>query len=69
MSFARGDANCDGIIDFFDIDPFLVAVFNSSSYSTTYPGCYVSSADVNRDGFVDFFDIDPFVTCLFLDCQ
>ena len=61
----RGDINCDGSIDFFDIDPFLLALFDETAYEDTYPNCDLSNADANDDGSVDFFDIDPFLACLF----
>lgn len=28
--FARGDLNCDAVIDFFDIDPFLACLFGGA---------------------------------------
>ncbi len=64
----RGDANCDGSIDFFDIDAFLLALFDSAAYRSAYPACRRSNADVNLDGSIDFFDIDPFLACLFSAC-
>lgn len=60
-----GDANCDGGIDFFDIDPFLLALFDPAAYASAWPQCDIASADVNRDAGVDFFDIDPFIAALF----
>lgn len=60
-----GDTDCDGTINFFDIDPFVVALIQPGSYPTLYPGCDLLSADVNRDGAVDFFDIDSFLAVLF----
>ncbi len=60
-----GDMNCDGSLDFFDIDPFLLALFDPPGYSAAFPNCDLAAADVNGDGSVDFFDIDPFLTCLF----
>lgn len=62
----RGDVNCDGSVDFFDIDPFLLALFDPQAYAAAFPGC--ENADVSRDGSVDFFDIDPFLQCLFAAC-
>jgi hypothetical protein len=64
----RGDTNCDGTIDFFDIDPFLLALFDPAGYATAFPDCSLDSADVNTDDNVDFFDIDPFLGCLFSAC-
>ena len=59
-----GDLNCDGAIDFFDIDPFVTALVNPGDYATLFPDCDINAADVNGDGTVDFFDIDPFVGLL-----
>ncbi len=64
----RADTNCDGRIDFFDIDPFLLALFDAPGYATAYPDCWMITADINRDGLVDSFDIDPLVNCLFGGC-
>jgi hypothetical protein len=62
------DTNCDGHIDFFDIDPFLLALFDENAYAAAYPDCWAIAADANRSGSVDFFDIDPFLACLFDTC-
>ena len=35
----RAMSNCDGVVDFFDIDPFLMALFTLSVYEATFPGC------------------------------
>ncbi len=64
----QGDANCDGSVDFFDIDPFLLAVFDPATYQASYCGGSLAAADANCDGSVDFFDIDPFLACLFGAC-
>jgi hypothetical protein len=64
----RGDANCDGQVDFFDIDAFLLALFDDVGYAAAYPGCYPENSDVDGSGSVDFFDIDPFLGCLFGAC-
>lgn len=61
----RGDLNCDGQRDFFDIDAFLLALFDASAYAAAHPDCERRLADLNGDDGVDFFDIDPFVACLF----
>ena len=62
--FATGDMNCDGAVDFFDIDPFVVALLARPTYETAFPNCSHNLADLNGDGVVDFFDIDPFVGAL-----
>ena len=63
--FFKGDMNCDGVINNFDIDPFTVAVVSGQPYyHLCYPDCEFMNADVNQDGTVDNFDIDPFVDLL-----
>lgn len=60
-----GDANCDGIVDNFDIDPFVQALTSPETYAIEYPDCDRTRAcDVNEDGAVDNFDIDAFVQLL-----
>ena len=56
-----GDLNCDGVINFGDINPFVAALMNPEEYTTLYPECAIESGDVNGDGTVDFADINPFV--------
>ncbi len=56
-----GDLNCDGLVDFFDIDPFVMAITDPAGYVAAYPDCDIMLADCNGDGIVDFFDIDAFV--------
>jgi hypothetical protein len=51
------DANCDGTVDGFDIEPFI-------SLLTGGPGCSPCVGDANGDGTVDAFDIEPFIECL-----
>ncbi len=65
---ARGDANCDGAVDFFDIDPFLLALFIPNQYAATYCDGLACAVDVDCSGGVDFFDIDGFIACLFGGC-
>ncbi len=55
------DLNCDGLLDFFDLDPFVLAITDPAGYVSAYPGCDLMLADCNGDGVVDFFDIDAFV--------
>jgi hypothetical protein len=60
----RGDLNCDGFVNNFDIDPFVLALSDPQAYAAAYPECDAQSADVNRDGVVNNFDIDAFVGLL-----
>jgi hypothetical protein len=64
----RGDADCDGVINFFDIDPFVAALFDPVAYAAMYCGGALCTVDVDCSGSVNFFDIDPFLTCLFGGC-
>ncbi|MBN2446323.1 MAG: dockerin type I repeat-containing protein [Phycisphaerae bacterium] len=59
-----GDTNCDGSVDVFDIDSFVMAITAPSTYAQTYCDGDNTQADVNGDGLVDIFDIDPFVEAL-----
>ncbi len=61
---ASGDVNCDGAVDFGDIDPFVLALTGEQAYYAEYPDCHWFNADTNDDGSVDFDDIDPFVALL-----
>ena len=63
-AFAPGDLNCDGAINVFDIDPFVLALTDPAGYAAAYPACDVLLADLNGDGTVNVFDIDPFVAAL-----
>ncbi|MGE0481639.1 MAG: right-handed parallel beta-helix repeat-containing protein [Phycisphaerae bacterium] len=63
-TYAFGDLNCDGAINNFDIEPFVLALVDPAAYATRYPACDSSNADANDDGEVNDFDIDPFVTLI-----
>jgi hypothetical protein len=60
-----GDMNCDGLIDFFDVDGFVLSLFDPAQYAVQFPACDIAHADLDDSGSVDFFDIDPFVELLF----
>jgi hypothetical protein len=63
--FSRADANCDGTINGFDIDAFVLALTNPADYAAQFPDCdLICTTDINCDGEVNGFDIDGFVTCL-----
>lgn len=59
-----GDMNCDGSVNNFDIDPFVLALVDRLEYQAAYPQCEWLLADVNGDGMVNNFDIDSFVELL-----
>ncbi len=50
-----GDANQDGLVNFFDIISF-VSILGSNSF--------LAEADTNEDGMVDFLDIESFIGIL-----
>ena len=59
-----GDLNCDGSVNFSDINPFVQIMTNPTGWQATYPGCPALNGDIDGDGFVDFGDINPFVALL-----
>ncbi|MCG3128847.1 MAG: hypothetical protein CHACPFDD_03743 [Phycisphaerae bacterium] len=59
--YLLGDLNCDGIVNGFDIDPFLEALYDPAQYAADYPDCYRANADIDEDGTVSSFDIDDFL--------
>ena len=56
--------NCDGVVNFDDIDAFVLALSDPVSYDAAYPWGAVENADVNGDGQVNFNDVNPFATLL-----
>ena len=53
--FLKGDVNMDGMIDFFDIQPFIDALSGGQN---------PPPADIDCNGVVNFFDIQPFIDLL-----
>lgn len=53
----RGDVNCDGAVDFGDVNPFVAVLGGATP-------CDFDTADVNGDGEIDFADINPFIALL-----
>jgi hypothetical protein len=60
----RGDTNCDGLVDFADINPFILALADPAGYAAAYPDCPLANRDINGDGACDFADINPFIALL-----
>ncbi len=56
-----GDMNCDGALDFADINPFVLALTNPEAWELAYPGCDLLNGDIDGNGAVGFGDINPFV--------
>jgi hypothetical protein len=62
-----GDLNCDGSVNFGDINPFVLLLSNEAVYRTTFPNCIRINGDINGDGTygqASFADINPFVALL-----
>jgi hypothetical protein len=62
-----GDLNCDGSVDFGDINPFVLYLSNFAAWQTAFPGCNPLNGDINGDGTygqASFGDINPFVALL-----
>jgi murein tripeptide amidase MpaA len=59
-----GDLNCDGQVDFRDINPFVLSLADPAAYGQAFPTCSFLNGDTNGDQQVDFRDINPFVTLL-----
>lgn len=59
-----GDLNCDGVVDFGDINPFVLILSNPAAWQAAYPNCPAANGDINGNGSVDFGDINPFVALL-----
>ncbi len=60
----RGDMNCDHVVNFADINPFVLALSNPAGYRTAFPTCPIMNADCDGNGLVNFGDINPFVALL-----
>lgn len=63
-----GDANCDGLVNTFDIDPFIMALVDPVGWQQQYPDCNILLLDFNRDGMVNALDISGFLAALFGGC-
>ncbi len=59
-----GDLNCDGLLTFDDINPFLLVLTDDVSYAAQYPECDPNLADCNSDGVVNDEDVDAFIARL-----
>lgn len=58
----KGDMNCDGAVNNFDIDPFVQALLDAPAYIAAFPQCDINNGDVNGVDGLNNFDIDAFVT-------
>jgi hypothetical protein len=60
-----GDLNCDGALDFGDINPFVQFLSDFGVWKAAHPDCPATNGDINQDGvYPSFGDINPFVALL-----
>jgi hypothetical protein len=59
-----GDLNCDGVVNFDDINPFVLALSDPGAYQQQFPSCPFAKRDINGDGSFSFDDINGFVALL-----
>ena len=65
LEASYGDLNCDGVIDFDDISPFVHTVgADPLTWNLAHPRCHWLNADCDGNGYVDFGDINPFMALL-----
>jgi hypothetical protein len=64
LPWVTGDMNCDGLVNFDDINPFVLALTGQAAYEAEYPYCNWWVGDCNFDGFVDFDDVNCFVSLI-----
>jgi hypothetical protein len=61
-----GDTNCNGVIGYDDVDPFVLALLDPDAYAVAYPdpGCHVTNCDLNGDGYIDARDLQSLIELL-----
>lgn len=72
-STCPGDANCDGLVTWRDIDFFLTAMNDNAAlwgaeFLPGTPRCLYANNDVDGDGNVTWRDIAPFVGLMNTTC-
>ena len=64
QAWQPGDTNCDGVVDTFDIESFVLAILDQAGYQAAFPDCDPQLADCDSDGVADVFDVDAFVALI-----
>jgi bacillopeptidase F len=59
-----GDCNCDGVVNFDDINALVLMLTDFAAWQAQYPGCDWRNGDCNADGLINFDDINRFVLLL-----
>lgn len=62
------DLNCDGVVNSFDLDAFVLAITAPAQFAGAFPECNPLAGDLNADGYLNHFDIDLFARCLAGEC-
>jgi hypothetical protein len=60
----KGDLDNNGVLNAFDIDPFILALLSAEDYAEAYPGLsgsMISHADCDCNRVLNAFDVDAFV--------
>ena len=60
----KGDLNDDGVVNYGDINAFVLALMNPAAYTATYGYPPAQAGDLNCDGAMNYGDINPFVLLL-----
>ncbi len=60
-----GDPNCDGRLDFNDLNPFVLALIDPAAYQAQFPNCNILECDFNCDNVVNFDDINAMISWAF----
>lgn len=63
-AYRLGDMNCDGALNFKDINPFVQGLGDPAAWLAAHPGCPIENLDLDGNGIVNFKDINPFVGLL-----
>jgi hypothetical protein len=59
-----GDLNDDGMVNFGDLSPFVLALTDIPAYEVMFPGDRIARCDVSGDGMCNFGDLTPFAELL-----
>ena len=62
--FILGDMNVDGVVNWRDVDPFVLAMSDPATYQSQYRMLPTLHGDLTGDGVVNWRDIDPFIVLL-----
>lgn len=64
LQVTLGDMDCDGDVDFDDIDDFVLGLNDAAAYEAAYGLPPTAKGDIDDDGDLDFDDIQGFVNLL-----